>query len=224
MNDATDPSQPQNLSRTRLEKLLGLLEQQGLTQQEVASRAKLPPQYLSDMKQGRRPITELVARRLGDAFDINYQWLLGTSNHMEPPESRSGYSSAARASGAWLPLVSFPIEGEPRAHPAWDGAMVEISGAAADKLLLAKLPYALRFGNDDIHGRLRKDDIVLISQAPSPEAEIFVVRWKKKLFLARQRDASWERVAKGRSLPGNCTVAGHCVGIIWASLSIPRTR
>jgi hypothetical protein len=56
-------------------------------------------------------------------------------------------------------------------------------------------------GHDDIRGRLRKNDIVLISQSPSPDAEIFVVRNKKKLFLARRHEESWERVATGKSLP-----------------------
>ena len=145
----------QNLSRRRLADLLKLLAQQGLTQQQVASRANLPPQYLSDLKCGRRPMTELVARRLGEEFDINHHWLLGTSNTMEPPESRSGHS-AARPDDNWLPVLNIPIDGEPRAYLAWDRTMVELSGAVADMLVQAQSPYALRFGHNDVKGRLRK--------------------------------------------------------------------
>jgi transcriptional regulator with XRE-family HTH domain len=230
MTDPSDPLQVENLSRQRVVDLLELLARQGLTQQQVASRANLPGQYVSDMKHGRRPVSELAARRIGAEFDVNYKWLLGTSNSMESPESRSGYSAAssdASPTGSWLPLLSFPIEGEPRAHPAWDSTMVEIAGAAADKLVFARLPYALRFGHDDVQGRLRKNDLVLISQTPSADAEISVVRFKKKLFLARRRAETWERVAKGNKkesiLPRDeCTEVGHCVGIIWGSLYIPR--
>jgi transcriptional regulator with XRE-family HTH domain len=226
MTDPSDPLQVRNLSSQRLTDLLELLAQQGLTQQQVASRANLPGQYVSDMKHGRRPVSELAARRLGEEFDVHYKWLLGTSTSMQSPESRSGSSAAssdASPAGSWLPLLSFPIEGEPRAHPAWIGTKVEISGAAADKLVCAKLPYALRFGHDDIQGRLRKNDLILISQSPSPDAEISVVRFRNKLFLARRRtDESWERVARGSKLLSTCPVVGHCVGIIWASLYIPR--
>ncbi len=210
----------QNLSRRRLADLLKLLAQQGLTQQQVASRANLPPQYLSDLKCGRRPMTELVARRLGEEFDINHHWLLGTSNTMEPPESRSGHS-AARPDDNWLPVLNIPIDGEPRAYLAWDRTMVELSGAVADMLVQAQSPYALRFGHNDVKGRLRKNDLVLISQSESPDAEIFVVRSKSKLFLARRGKGAWVRVANGSRLPSNCPVVGHCLGIIWGSLSTP---
>jgi len=52
---------------------------------------------------------------------------------------------------------------------------MEIVGAAAAKLVLAKHPFLLRFGHNDIHGRLRKGDFVLISQTRSDHAEIHVV-------------------------------------------------
>jgi transcriptional regulator with XRE-family HTH domain len=228
MSDQSDPLQPENLSRQRVNDLLELLAQQGLTQQQVASRANLPGQYLSDMKRGRRPVTELVARRLGEQFDVNYEWLLGTSNRMESSQTQPGFSAAssdASPAGSWLPVLSFPIDGEPRANPEWDGTRVEIAGAAVDKLLLAKFPYALRFGHDDVRGRLRKNDLVLISQSPSPDAEIRIVESKKnkQRFLARSMEEAWERVATGTKLPRNkWTEVGHCVGILWASLYIPR--
>ena len=153
MTDTPKSLPLQNLSRRRLADFLQRLARQGLTQQQVASRANLPPQYLSDLKCGRRPMTELVARRLGEEFDINHHWLLGTSNTMEPPEPRSGHSAALPA-GNWLPVWNIPIEGDPRANSAWDETMVEISGAAADKLVHAQFPYALRFGHNDVKGRL----------------------------------------------------------------------
>lgn len=217
MTESADRFERQTRSRQRLTDLLDRLAQEGLSQQQVASRANLPPQYLSDIKCGRRPITELVARRLGDEFDVNYAWLLGTSNNPELPGSESGHSAASPA-GNWLPLVRYPIEGEPRTHPVWDGTLVEISGIAAAKLVSAKLPYVLCFGKKDVRGRLQKNDLVLISQSLLPEAEISVVRFKNKLFLARQSGESWERVANGQRLPLDCPAVGHCVGLLWRSL------
>ena len=205
------------LAVRRFNDLLELLSTQGFTQAQIAAKAGLPPQYLSDIKRSRRPMTELVARRLGEAFEVNFQWLLGTSASMNPPPSQSAAQPASGAS--WLPLFSHPIEGEPRAHPQWDGTGIEIAGAAAAKLLLAKRPYLLRFGRNDVRGRLRSGDLILISQVESEEAEIQVVRYRKKCFLARANDdGSWTRVATGKPLDADCPVTGHCVGIVWSSL------
>ncbi|MCE9555386.1 MAG: helix-turn-helix domain-containing protein [Planctomycetes bacterium] len=205
------------LATQRLNALLELLAEQGFTQIQIAAKGGLPPQYISDIKRGRRPMTELVARRLGEEFDVNFQWLMGTSNSMENPMPRS--VAAMASSTVWLPLFPHPIEGEARAHPKWGGAGIEVAGIAAAKLVLSKNPYILRFGHNDIQGRLRQGDLILISQVASADAEIHVVHHRKKSFLARAtKGGSWSRVANGNVLPSDCPVTGHCVGIVWSSL------
>lgn len=206
------------LTKEHVGHLLDLLSGQGMTQVKVASKAGLPAQYLSDIKQGRRPMTELVARRLGEEFDVNFQWLLGTSGTMENPKPHS--SASPTGSNLWIPLFPHPIAGEPRAHPDWDGAGVEVAGAAAARLLRAKFPYVLQYGHDDIEGRLQQGDLILVSQAPVGDTEISVISYRKKSFLARRSDkGGWIRVANGKELSADCPIAGHCIGIIWSSLS-----
>ena len=212
--DVTD-----KLCRGHLCELLTRLTQQGTSQQQAALRAGLPPQYLSDIKNGRRPMTELVARRIGQEFRVNYQWLLGLSETIEPVILRD---SAPTPSGerSWLPVFSQPVSGDPQTLPQWDGTRLEISGAAATKLKLLKWPYVLRLGSDDLRGRLQKGDLVLISQSSTEQAEINVISYRQKLFLARrQSDETWERIAKGNKLTEVCSVAGYCVAILWSDLS-----
>jgi transcriptional regulator with XRE-family HTH domain len=205
------------LASQRLKDFLELLTQQGFTQAQIAAKAGLPPQYVSDIKRGRRPMTELVARRLGEGFDVDFQWLMGTSASMERPQPQSAAIPAS--SVLWLPLFSHPVEGQPRAHPKWDGSGIEIAGVAAAKLVLSKDPYILRFGHNDIQGHLRRGDLILISQVQSEDARIHVIRYRKKSYLARaNKDGSWSRVANGNRLPSDCPVTGHCVGIVWSSL------
>lgn len=199
----------------RLGRLLEPLLEQGFTQAQIAAKAGIPPQYFSDIKRGERPVTELIARRLADEFDFNYQWLLGTSDTMES-SPRASHARAAE-SAVWLPLFPFPIEGEPRQHAAWNGAGVEIAGVAAGRIGLARHPYVLQFDREDAHGRLRKGDLVLISQAPNPDAEIHVVKYRGKHYLARA-DGGWIRVASGKELSGDCQATGHCLGIVWSPL------
>lgn len=193
----------------RLNDFLKLFSERGVTQVQIAGRAAVPVSYLSDVKQGRRPMTELLARRLADEFDVNYRWLMGMESSMARPRI-----------GAWVPIFSHPIEGEPRAHPKWNGMGLEIAGAAVAKLVVAVQPYVLRFGHNDVEGRLCRGDLVLISQTPNPGAEISVVCHRKKSFLARshKRNGSWTRIATREKLPGECPIIGHCMGIVWASL------
>ena len=200
----------------RFGEFLELLSQQGYKQSQIASKVGLPAQYISDIKCGRRPLTELVARRLGEQFDVGYEWLLGTSLSMEG--TRSSASMPAE-NAIWLPVFSDPIEGEPRTHPKWTGTSIEVTGFVAAKLLAAKRPYVLQYGQKNAEGRLRNSDLILISQARCDDAEFQVIRHRKMSVLARAgEDGCWIRAADGRELPSNSSVIGHCVGIVWAPL------
>ena len=201
----------------RLAALLQKLTEQGYTQQAVASQTGVPAQYLSDLKAGRRSLSELYARRLAEEFDVDHRWLLGETTDHEHAVVPGRGRAAERS--VWLPVFSDPIEGEPRSQPNWDGSSVEISGAAAAKVLLATQPYVLRFGASDHEGRLRKNDLVLISQAVVESANIHVLRAHRGRFLARRAENGiWIRLATKDALPATAVPVGHCVGIVWGLL------
>ena len=69
-----------NLPARRLGELLILLGHKGLSQTQIAKRVGTPTQYVSDVKHGRRPLSELFARRLGEEFKVNFLWLLGVED------------------------------------------------------------------------------------------------------------------------------------------------
>jgi plasmid maintenance system antidote protein VapI len=199
------------LPRQRLNILLEQGSEQGVTQNQLAAKAGLPPQYLSDIKCGRRPLSELVARRMSEVLNCNFEWLMGTSDLIT--------AAKAATSSLWLPVFPHPIEGEPRTHPKWDGTAVDIAGAGAAQVALAKDPYILRFNNNDMERRLRRGDLILVSQTVNLGAEISIVRRGAKAYLARaQPDGTWRRVGDGTVLPTDCLVIGHCLAIIWAPL------
>jgi transcriptional regulator with XRE-family HTH domain len=202
----------------RLKELLEKLESQGISQRQAALRAGVPPQYLSDVKMGRRGLTELFARRLQQEFGVDHQWLLGDSPSTASARFGGGVSGLS-SQRSLLPVFPQPIEGDPQAHRLWDGTAVEAVGASAAKAAAARQPYILRFGADDRRGRLRKNDLVLISQFVDDQAEVQVVKWAGKAFLAR-RDGpgTWEPLASQRSTCGEPTIIGHAVGIFWGIL------
>lgn len=207
------------LRKERLLKYLNILEKQGITQSEVARRTDVPPQYLNDVKAGRRSLSERFARRMQDEFLVNYQWLLGNHSSPEVPrlDPKTGPAEARRI---WLPVFAHPIDQDPFTVPGWDGSSVEIAGAAALRALHAKHPYALRFGAIDQRHRLCRGDLLLVSQAINNSADIQVIRLpKKKYYLARrQEDGEWECLNPQNVVNSKPLVIGHVLGILWGTL------
>jgi len=64
----------------RFLKLLADLKAEGISQQGVALAIGMAPSYITDIKVGRRPMSELVARRLGEAYDVPWEDLIEIQN------------------------------------------------------------------------------------------------------------------------------------------------
>ncbi len=201
----------------RLAEFLDRLKSQGISQREVAARVKVPAQYLSDVKGASRSFTELFARRLAEEFGVHYLWFLGRSDSMQPPSIGAGKTFGGTAS-VMLPVFPQPIEGEPAEHGAWDGTTIEIVGAAVAKSRSAIRPYILRIGADDRRGRLRTNDLVLVSQAIDLDVEIQLVKSGRKTLLARSVSSTeWEPLVPRKAFLTNAASIGHVLGIVWGA-------
>lgn len=202
------------VSNTTLTALLNQLRDRGLSQAAIAYEIGLTPQYLSDLKHGRRGLTELVARRLSERFHVDLDRLLERST--APPRSAA---ATLRERCEMLPILPHPVEGDPLEHPRWDGTFAHVPAVAWRLVAQARQPYVLRFGHNDVEGRLQRDDLVLISQTVSRTAEICVVRTGRKCFLARLQNDRWVRLANREVLPEDAEAVGHCLGILWSPLA-----
>jgi len=214
-----DTSLEQEGIRSRLQQVLERLVDQGTTQQAIAEVVGVPAQYLSDIKAGRKRVAELFARRLAEGYKFDYHWLMTEEGN--PPQflNRDIRASAPAPRPIHLPLFDHPIYGQPQTLTEWNGALVELSGAAAAQAWAASEPYIVRFGKNDTEGRLRQNDLVLVSQAVNQKAEIQVVRQRKQCFLARRTpDGTLRRLANGQSFGPPAEAVGHCVGIVWGVL------
>lgn len=201
-----------------MERLLEDLKAKGLSQRDVADRVGVPTQYLSDVKRGTRTLTELFARRLQAEFAADYRWLLGETDAMRPPSV--GSPPHERGAGRRpLPVLSVPIAGEPHASAIWDGTTLEIVGAMEAKVAHLMKPYVLRIADDDRHGRLRRNDLLLISQADDDLSTWKVIKSDGRLLLARLVSArKWEPLGSENSVIKQATVVGCAVGIVWGAL------
>ncbi len=83
----------------------------------------------------------------------------------------------------------------------------------------ASKPYILRIACDDVDGRLRKNDLVLVSQKSTGTAMIEIVRYRGRIVLARQDGSGeWKAIDTGRRITAKTKVVGRCLGIVWATL------
>jgi hypothetical protein len=156
-------------------------------------------------------MTELVARRFAQEFGVNHGWLLGLSEQRNP---------TLITEGKWLPILPHPVAGDPRVAKTWDGSGVEVGSQVVARIAREAWPYVLRFGHSDCLGRLQNGDLILVSQSRCPEAEIHVVQFRHKHFLARRHAKGYfSRVANDVQLPAECPVVGYCVAVIWSSLA-----
>jgi transcriptional regulator with XRE-family HTH domain len=197
--------------------MLQKLREQGLSQHEIAQRACVPSQYLSDVKTGRRVMTELFARRLAEEFGVDYLWLLEGRGNMTRPTVQ-GPAHARR--GVLVPVLSEPFIGDPRsATTIWGGNLIELSGPAAALAEQCRHPYVLRLGQDAHDGSFKVGDQLLVSQTPEQDASVALLRVSDVLRLARRSGArQWRDLLTGRKMPKPVDLAGRCVALIWRLL------
>lgn len=208
----------ENSSQRRTARLTHLLEQlaaRGVKQREVAFELNLPTQFVSDLKHGRRPVSEQFARRFSEAYRVSAAWLLHGEGSSDLPNLET---PAARTDGIYLlPVLSAPDQGDPRQSRHWDGSLVPISGVAATAAERAKFPFVLRIGVDIPSGRLQKNDLVLCCHEPHDGTAIVIVRTKGKVLLARAGKCCFKSLSTGSVIP-EAEPIGYCIGIVWAPL------
>lgn len=223
MDDKENIASQEQLKFKRVAQFMEKLADRAIPQQEIADRTGMSRQWISDVRNGRRKVTELFARRLVEEFGaqvpVSYAWLMG-----ETPKTSGGPvvnpSLPTENDRLMLPIVSSPIQGSPLKNPKWNGSFVEVVGAAAVSAFHATDPYVLKFNAEDRLGRLAKNDLLLMSQDVSETASIVVIKDEKKFWLVRRNpEGGWERVARNaEEVSKSARPVGHCLGIIWAPL------
>ena len=147
----------EQLRCSRLGAVLARLADQGITQRQAAVELNVPPQYLSDVKNGHRSFTEQFARRIAERCGVSFVWLMSGEGAMGTPRLNAGGVSQTDAL-LLLPVLSKPTSGDPTESSAWDGSTIALSAAAVAMAARALRPYVLRVANDDVNGRLQQHD------------------------------------------------------------------
>jgi transcriptional regulator with XRE-family HTH domain len=195
--------------------MLEQLAEQGITQQQVARRLNVPASYLSDVKLGRKTLSDTFARFFCAEFGVGLDWLLDGVGPQAKPQLAS--QPVAGTSGqVMLPILSELIQGDPQDFPAWDGSRVEVAGAAAARAKRAHQPYVVRSPINDRLGRIQQNDLLLIDQNASELASVVVLLDRQQLTLVRPTEGGYQAVESGRAIRTKASPVGVCVGIVWA--------
>jgi transcriptional regulator with XRE-family HTH domain len=203
----------------RFREFLRWVKGQGMSQTEVADRLGLPRQYLTNVKNGNRVLTELFARRVADEFGVDHFWLLNGTGTMQRPAVVPQSKAPSGVDSIVLPLLTELVSGEPRRSPAWDGAVVSVTGPAVYAVGDSVHSYVYRVSDDDSSGRLKRGDLVLICQGDpkDPPSKLVLLEVGDRPTLAwSTNDGRWKSTRTGRVVSAESKTFGHCLGIVWA--------
>lgn len=204
---------PRSIARwDRFEQLLAALGDLGLSQGQIASRVGVPQQYISDIKNRRRGLSELTARRFSDEFGVSTEWLLLGQGQMKRLMLSDNLHDQLS-----VPMLDVVHIGPPQDCPSWIGTWIEIAGVAAHAASKAKLPYVLRLPHSDRAGRFVPGDLLLISQDPKTVGHVAVLVGNPPILARRKAlNDRWTPVQEGVRIKGKPEVAGAVLGLIWA--------
>ena len=185
-----------------------------MTQRQIAMELNVPSQYLSDVRCERRPLTDQFARRFAEVYHISATWLLDGYGPMELADLAAIPSTVTTIV---LPVLAAPWR-ETRESPHWDGSMITVAGAAAVAAQRARQPFVLRLNEDDRSGRLRRNDLLLCSQEPRPDAAIGILFAQERVSLGTTGPRGpFRGVGSGKAIR-DAEIIGHVVGVVWAVL------
>ena len=208
---------PENARRAeRLGTILGQLRDAGLKQSLVANELNIPSNYLSDLKNQQRAITEPFARALSSQFGVSFTWLWTGQGKAQTPKIRTEGTRPEHS--VMLPILLQLHAGAPREGETWDGSLLPLAGRSAEEASNATLPYILRVSAADATVGLSENALILISQGKSKSSGMAVVRSRGSLMLAREDGGRWVAVRKGKRISEKAELVGYALGIVWAPL------
>jgi plasmid maintenance system antidote protein VapI len=208
---------PENARRAdRLITILDHLKAEGLNQTLVANELNIPANYLSDVKNQQRAMTEPFARALSSHFGVSFTWFWTGQGKAQTPKTKTEGTRPEQT--VMLPILSQLHIGPPREGETWDGSLLPLAGRSAEEASKATLPYILRVSSADAAVGFPENALILLSQDTSKSSGMAVVRSRGSLMLAREEGNRWVAVRNGRRISEKAELVGYALGIVWSPL------
>lgn len=196
----TMDQEPKEKSLERLASIYtGMISSIGLTGQKIAELSGTRPQYISDIKRRRRPLSrEMFMRTLLGLFG-SHKWLI--SGDLKTDTQRIialyPYISKPESANYPLPVLQRPFLGPKMGTEDWDGSFVCVTSPVKERARVLRDPYILHLPFDDKSGRLKKGDHLLIDQTDSAEGSYVLIKSGWGVKLVRREGGSFLDVETG---------------------------
>jgi transcriptional regulator with XRE-family HTH domain len=199
------------------------MAERGFSQSALAREIGVERQYLWDVRNGHRSLTEPFAHRLAEVSGLSFVWIMYGEG---VPIRRQPGTASGSGQALALPVLSDLCAGDPRQVKGWDGSLLEVVGSAAALAAGAASPYLLRLSFDAPASLLRKGDILLISQEKKPTSrEIVIVERSRKagekaelLLVRRTGRGGFVSLDHGDAVRGEIEEIGQCLGLVWRAM------
>lgn len=171
----------------------------GLTGQRIAELSGTRPQYISDIKRRRRPLSRDMFMRTLLGLYGPHKWLISGDLKIDTKRivSLYPYISNPESETYPLPVLQRPFMGPKMTCDDWDGGFVCVTAPLKDRARKMQNPYILHLPFNDKSGRLCKGDYLLIDQIDSRTSEYVLIKTGWGVKLVKKSGDSFEDVESG---------------------------
>ncbi len=198
-----------------------MLSSIGLTGQKIAELSGTRPQYISDIKRRRRPLSrEMYLRTLSGLFG-DHRWLISGDLLLDTHRIVKLYPhiSSQNSETFPLPLLQRPFLGPKMSAEDWDGGFICVTSPILEQAKGMLNPYILSLPFSDISGRLRRGDHLLVDQTEKRLCEHVLIKtgWGVKLVRA-QGDQYVDVESDDHRYPASAPIIGNVVMLLMGGL------
>lgn len=198
-----------------------MLSSIGLTGQKIADLSGTRPQYISDIKRRRRPLSrEMYLRTLSGLFG-DHRWLISGDLHLDTQRiiSLYPYITCQNTKTFPLPLMHRPFLGPKMSTEDWDGSFICVTSPIMEQAQGMRNPYVLALPFNDCSGRLRRGDHLLVDQTDNRLSEHVLIKtgWGVKL-VRTQNDQYVDVESEDRRYPANAPIIGNVMMLLMGGL------
>lgn len=200
----------------------GMIDAIGLTGQKIAELSGTRPQYISDIKRRRRPLSrEMYMRTLAGLFG-EYKWLITGDLPLDTQRILALYPhiSDNASKTAPLPVLQRPFMGPKMTPDAWDGGFICVASPVLERVKQMHDPYILHLPFNDKTGRLAQGDNLLINQVDSKHCDYLLIKTGWGVKLVKKCGNTFSDVESGEYKFGSeAQIIGNVVMLLMGELT-----
>ena len=198
-----------------------MLNSIGLTGQKIAELSGTRPQYISDIKRRRRPLSrDMFLRTLTGLFG-EHNWLISGDLNLDTQRIVALYPYISNpANDVYpLPVLQRPFMGPNMSVDDWDGKFICVASPIREAVKKMRDPYILHLPFNDKSGRLRKGDFLLINQVDAKESNYVLIKTGWGVKLVRKVGEGFEDVESGEhKFDSDAQVIGNVTMLLMGEL------